>query len=162
MFNIIKIPWCPVILGLSWLDRYNSLIDWKLRKVTFPTNSLKVESAKTMSRNKSLFIGARVFMKEAKQNTPLVIFTTPTQKDAAPTRKDATPTREDATPTLVIPKQYEEFKDVFEKKNADMLPKHRPYDYAIDLHEGMQPLLAQFTICCRQRWLSCESILTRI
>jgi len=28
---------------------------------------------------------------------------------------------------------------VFEKKNANTLPKHRPYDYTIDLMEGMQP-----------------------
>jgi hypothetical protein len=28
---------------------------------------------------------------------------------------------------------------VFEKKNMDTLPKHRPYDYTIDLMEGMQP-----------------------
>lgn len=125
VFNVIKTPSCPVILGLSWLARYNPLIDWKLRKVTFPTNSLKVEFAKTMSRNKPLFIGARAFMKEAKHNTPLVIF--------------ATPTYQDATPTFGIPKQYEGFEDVFEKKNADMLPEHRPYDCAIDLHEGMQP-----------------------
>jgi len=118
VFNIIKTPSCPVILGLSWLDKYNPLIDWRLRKVTFPTNSLTMEPVKTMSTNKPLFIGARAFMKEARHNTPLVIF--------------ATPTPEDATSTLIIPKQYEEFKDVFEKKNADMLPKHRPYDCAID------------------------------
>jgi len=122
VFNVIKTPSCPVILGLSWLDRYNPSIDWMLRKVTFPT---KKKSAKTLSRNKPLFIGARAFMKEAKQNSPFVVF--------------ATPTRENATPTLIIPKQYEEFKDIFEKKNADMLPEHRPYDCAIDLHEGMQP-----------------------
>jgi hypothetical protein len=28
---------------------------------------------------------------------------------------------------------------VFEKKNANTLPKHRPYDCAIDLVEGKQP-----------------------
>ena len=58
-------------------------------------------------------------MKEAKQNTPLISF--------------ATLTRENATLTLVILKQYGEFKDVFEKKNVDMLPEHRPYD--LDLHK---------------------------
>jgi len=36
-----------------------------------------------------------------------------------------------------IPSQYKEFKDVFEKKNANTLPEHRPYDCAIDL-EGAQ------------------------
>jgi hypothetical protein len=28
---------------------------------------------------------------------------------------------------------------VFEKKNANTLPKHRPYDYTIDLEERAQP-----------------------
>jgi hypothetical protein len=36
--------------------------------------------------------------------------------------------------------QYQDYKDIFEKKNANALLEHRPYDYAIDLEEGMQPL----------------------
>jgi hypothetical protein len=28
---------------------------------------------------------------------------------------------------------------VFEKKNADTLPQHRPYDCGIELQEGVQP-----------------------
>ncbi len=36
--------------------------------------------------------------------------------------------------------QYQDYKDVFEKKNVDTLPKHRQYDYAINLEEGTQPL----------------------
>ena len=35
--------------------------------------------------------------------------------------------------------QYQEFQDVFEKKNVDTLPKHRSYDCSIDLQEGTQP-----------------------
>jgi hypothetical protein len=34
---------------------------------------------------------------------------------------------------------YKEFQDVFEKKYADTLPKHRPWDCAIDFHDGAQP-----------------------
>ncbi len=37
-----------------------------------------------------------------------------------------------------IPFPYQEFKDVFKKKNVDTLPKHRPYDYTIDIVEGTQ------------------------
>ena len=33
VFNVIKSPSNPVILGLSWLDRYNPDIDWKKRRV---------------------------------------------------------------------------------------------------------------------------------
>jgi hypothetical protein len=31
IFNIIRIPSTLVILGLSWLERYNPQIDWKSR-----------------------------------------------------------------------------------------------------------------------------------
>ena len=37
-----------------------------------------------------------------------------------------------------LPKQYKFYQDVFEKKNADILPQHRPYDYAIDIEDGAQ------------------------
>ena len=34
-FNIIKLPSNSVVLGLSWLDKYNPTIDWKIQKLTF-------------------------------------------------------------------------------------------------------------------------------
>jgi hypothetical protein len=37
-----------------------------------------------------------------------------------------------------IPSQYQEFKDVFEKRNVNTLHKHRPYDCTIHLVEGTQ------------------------
>ncbi len=39
-----------------------------------------------------------------------------------------------------IPIQYQDYKHVFEKKNANTLLKHQPCDYAIDLQEEAQPL----------------------
>ena len=38
-----------------------------------------------------------------------------------------------------LPDRYKEYQDVFEKKNADMLPQHQSYDCGIDLQEGTQP-----------------------
>ena len=35
--------------------------------------------------------------------------------------------------------KYDDFGDVFEKKNVDRLPEHRPYDYPIDLQEVVNP-----------------------
>ena len=35
VFNIIRIPSNPIILGLSWLETHNPSIDWRLRKMTF-------------------------------------------------------------------------------------------------------------------------------
>ena len=53
VFNVIKSPSNPVILGLSWLDRYNPDIDWKKRKVEFKLK--KIESP-NMQKLKSLVI----------------------------------------------------------------------------------------------------------
>jgi hypothetical protein len=35
--------------------------------------------------------------------------------------------------------QYHNFKDVFEKKNADILSEHRSYNCVIELQDGAQP-----------------------
>ena len=71
-----------------------------------------------------MFIGVRAFVRSSKEGAPFVIF--------------ATPTSTEKPSTASIPKRYKDFEDVFQKKNADMLPEHRPYDCAIDLQEGAQ------------------------
>ena len=51
----------------------------------------------------------------------------------------ATPIAESSEKSSVLSEKYKEYRDVFEKKNADTLPQHRPYDCGIDLQEGTQP-----------------------
>jgi hypothetical protein len=74
---------------------------------------------------KPLFIGARAFIRAAKTGTSFAIYATPTFGETATSTN--------------VPTQYKEFQDIFEKKNVDILPKHRPYDCAIDLQDGAQP-----------------------
>jgi len=38
-----------------------------------------------------------------------------------------------------IPIKYQDYKNIFEKKNPNALFEHRPYDYVIHLEEGAQP-----------------------
>jgi hypothetical protein len=125
IFNIIKTPSSPVILGLSWLEQHNPSIDWKLRRMTFPKQYSKNQPYKRSKVGKPLFVGARTFIKSSKEGAPFVIF--------------AAPTSAEKSSSASIPEQYKDFEDVFQKKNADMLPEHRPYDCAIDLQEGAQP-----------------------
>ena len=63
IFNIIKTPSNPVILGLSWLERYNPSIDWKSRTMTFPIKTPQKKPVKRPQIDKPLFVGARAFMK---------------------------------------------------------------------------------------------------
>jgi hypothetical protein len=74
---------------------------------------------------KALFIGARAFIRAAKIGTLFAIYTTLTSRET--------------TTSINVLAQYKEFQDVFEKRNVDILPKHRPYDCAIDLQDGAQP-----------------------
>jgi hypothetical protein len=78
---------------------------------------------------KPLFIGARAFIRAAKTCTPFAIYATPVS------RKTTTSTN--------IPIQCKEFQDVFEKKNADILPEHRPYNCAIDLQKELNHHLVE-------------------
>ena len=125
IFNIIRTPSNPVVLGLSWLEKHNPTINWKSRRMTFPLDHPESKPIRRPKTKKSLFLGARAFVRSSKEDTPFVIY--------------ATPTSEEKTSTTGIPEQYKDFEDVFQKKNADMLPEHRPYDCAIDLLEGAQP-----------------------
>ena len=39
----------------------------------------------------------------------------------------------------LVPKPYQEFKDVFAKKSFDQLPPCKPWDHAIELTPGAEP-----------------------
>ena len=93
--------------------------------MTFSKDHSESKPSRRPRNKKLLFLGARAFLRSSKEDIPFVIY--------------ATPTSEEKTSTTGIPEQYKDFEDVFQKKNADMLPEHRPYDCAIDLQEGAQP-----------------------
>jgi hypothetical protein len=71
-----------------------------------------------------LVVGARAFMRVAKKGTTFAIY--------------ATSIAESIKGPEALPTRYNEYQDVFEKKNVDLLPQHRPYNCAIDLQEGTQ------------------------
>lgn len=50
-FNIIRTPSNPVVLGLSWLEKHNPTIDWRLRRMTFSKDHSESKPSKR-PRNK--------------------------------------------------------------------------------------------------------------
>ena len=50
IFNFIQSQSNPVILGLSWLDRYNPQIDWNNQKVKIQSNDLKALDTQTIEK----------------------------------------------------------------------------------------------------------------
>lgn len=43
----------------------------------------------------------------------------------------------------IVPEHYRDFKDVFNKKDFNRLPDHKPWDHAIELKPGAQPILCK-------------------
>jgi hypothetical protein len=70
-------------------------------------------------------MGARAFMRVAKKRTTFAIYVIPIIELVK---------AHEALPTC-----YKEYQDVFEKKNTDLLPQHRPYDCVVDLHKDTHP-----------------------
>jgi hypothetical protein len=121
VFNIISSPSNLLVLGLSWLEKINPDIDWEKRKLTYRTIASHVSSrhprnvpnpypyqVQGSAVKVSLMVGARAFMRAAKNGNMFAIYAIPTSQ----------PVQE---PTK-LPAEYEEYRDVFEKKNADTLP----------------------------------------
>jgi hypothetical protein len=44
-FNIIKSPSNPIVLGHSWLDKYNPAINWKTQRLTFRPSIASIQES---------------------------------------------------------------------------------------------------------------------
>jgi hypothetical protein len=69
-------------------------------------------------------MGVKAFMHATKKGDAFLIYELPTANGRSQQHE--------------IRFQYKAYRDVFERKNVDILPEHQPYDYAIDL-EGVEP-----------------------
>jgi len=138
VYNIISSPSNPLVLGFFWLEMINPDIDWKKRKLTYRTIVSHISSihprnvlnpcpyqVQGSAVKVPLMVGARAFMRAAKNGNMFTIYAISTsQLVQKPTK---------------LPAEYEEYRDVFEKKNTDTLFQHQPYDCGIELQEGAQP-----------------------
>ena len=75
---------------------------------------------KKLKKIQPLFSGAGAFARTTKKNVAFVIYTTPIGASIEKGIQE-------------ILTQYHNFKDVFEKKNADILSEHCTYDCGIEL-----------------------------
>ena len=114
VLNIIQCPGNLVVFGLPWFELHNHDIDQKLQKIS---SKSKIKMKKYIQ---PLIFGDKAFVRAAKKNIAFAIYTTPMDTSTK-------------TGIQKIPMQYYDFKDVFEKKNVDILSEHHLYDCAIEL-----------------------------
>ncbi|KAH7405600.1 hypothetical protein KP509_15G077200 [Ceratopteris richardii] len=114
-FNVISNPVHLVIIGMPSLKKHNPDINWEKNKIT----------CRDIQKNPA-YVRAKAFIHAVRKEPTYMIYAIPAKES----EKDD---------PVQLPNQYKGFEDVFEKKNADILPEHRPYDCPIDLQEGAQP-----------------------
>ena len=119
-FYLIASPRHPIVLGLTWLEAHNPIVDWCNRSITF---SKPGSSCKGMKVNSISHPSEKV---DSDSTTP-------------PSVQDGVVCGAVSNTLHAIPDKYQDFSDVFEKCNADRLPEHRLYDCPIDLQEGACP-----------------------
>jgi hypothetical protein len=153
----------PVVLGIPWKKRHNLLIDWPTHDVQFNSKycsehclpfSIHVEGlvdhrpavevsaepimpTRNMPTPKIALVSAAAFKLASKHDVAYELRISATQTKASEIAEqqvqDKRPLRE------MVPEEFHEFLDVFEKGGADKLPPHRPYDLTIQLQEGREP-----------------------
>jgi hypothetical protein len=74
---------------------------------------------------KPLFVGTRTFIQTTKKGDAFFVYAIPSPNPRMQQHE--------------IPIQYKDYKNVFEKKNANTLLEHWPYDCVIDLEERAHP-----------------------
>ena len=149
-FHLITSPRHPVILGLSWLEAHNPLVDWRDRSIQFPSLDPppRLDSPPLRADSATFSLSSTLVTPSLPTNIPTLredfprscdLLATPTSLVLSATSPTTALTLLAPPPITRLPAQYEEFLDVFEKKNAERLPEHRLYDCPIDLVEGASP-----------------------
>jgi reverse transcriptase-like protein/integrase-like protein/chromodomain-containing protein len=122
-FEIIRSPIHEIILGLPWLRQHQPRIDWKDLSISFESDYCKKHCEASTTHHKEM-PGKPEGMNLDDQWEELIVDQDPKGNDK-------------------LPREFQEFEDVFRKANADKLPPHRKHDCTIDLLPGTRPPCSQ-------------------
>ena len=139
-FCLISSPRHPIILGLSWLETHNPMVDWRMRCIDFTNRDGKANSSSEANNSWAGSLEADQGANRSSEATDSWTGSLVTDQGASSSEAiHAIRVPLEVGSSTSIPLKYREFSDVFEKKNADRLPEHRSYDCPIDLLDGASP-----------------------
>jgi len=151
---------CSLVLGHSWLTRYNPLIDWVSGSIFFQPPSLlqspaSVPPVETLVNppfslvENSLHFTSPETLSSNPKRPHIVIIRAPALLQASrlsgsktfslqlrSTIQAKSTTISEKIDLSAIPEGYHKYADVFSKSKAETLALHHPYDLQIDLEEN--------------------------
>ena len=117
----------PIIIGMTWLSELNPIIDWRSGAMTTPGTRPADDPPQTNNAADSMHQSFPDQTFDEYENIDTLLVSSK-ENSLGPQQE------------VVLPRKYDEFTDVFEKKKADRLPEHRPYDCAINFKDDIGAL----------------------
>jgi len=114
-FYVVDLPSYCAILSFEWISNHNPNIDFKNKTLKFNSNHC-IENCLVIPSTFTTFISEKETISTEKENS-----------------KDDNDIKE------ILPAKLIPFKDVYDKKAANELPPHRPYDCEINLKPNAKP-----------------------
>jgi hypothetical protein len=147
-----------VILGFPWLHKYNPIIDWKKREVTFKPFQIDwrrlMEKGKRIRQEQQPKVEEVVDNEERKNQMTLPlkedklgVFIELLETDvwicktniATELAIEENSKKQDKTDKQLVPAEYHKYLDIFSEEKAHRFPKSRPWDHKIEIKEGFEP-----------------------
>ena len=119
-----------VFLGHDWLEEHNPMIDWRDGNLAFTRCNTSCHVYRDNNRLETVqeYLRRLEDYEDNGFREELVrAFQTKSTKIAVEAAKKG---------NIEIPQHYQDYADVFEKKDFDKLPERRQWDHAINLKEG--------------------------
>ena len=144
-----------IILGFTWLQKYNPLINWKTGKIEWkdqkfnfwkwfeqpklkPKIIMEELPDEEKQRNRTLYLTNEdlnaVLLELIKESIQINKVTIATELAAKENRK-----KEEKTDKKLVPQEHHEYLDVFSEEKAAQFPESGPWDHKIEMKEGFEP-----------------------
>jgi hypothetical protein len=149
-----------IILGFPWLHKYNPIIDWKKREITFKPFQIDwrrlMEKGKQIQQEQQPKIEDVVDNEETKNRMTLPlkenkmgVYIKLLETDvwihktniATELAIEENSKKMDKTDEQLVPVEYHKYLDIFSEEKAHRFFKSRPWDHKIEMKEGFKPKL---------------------
>ena len=134
-FDLVSISH-EVLLGIPWLKKVNPSIDWNSRKITIGKEKSK-KSIPKQGKTPMIKICelSQKQMRKIQQQEPQKVLTVWIK----PVSGQLNATQEEDKAQAKIPRDYQEFYEMFKEEAHEKLHKHRDWDHEILIEEEKKP-----------------------